>query len=60
MLVDSITIALVSYAISVSIAKAFAKKNGDELDVNQVHLCSLISFRFTFKNFMDIKFHGYS
>ena len=36
MLVDSLTIALVSYAISVSIAKAFAKKHGDELDVNQV------------------------
>ncbi|XP_066925900.1 prestin-like isoform X1 [Clytia hemisphaerica] len=35
MLVDSLTIALVSYAISVSISKAFAKKNGDIIDVNQ-------------------------
>ena len=35
-LVDSLTIALVSYAISVSVAKAFAKKHGDKIEVNQV------------------------
>ena len=36
-LVDALTIALVSYAISVSVAKAFAKKHGDKIEVNQVY-----------------------
>ena len=36
MVVDCLSIAIVSYAISVSVAKAFAKKNKYEIDANQV------------------------
>lgn len=35
LLISSITIALVSYAISVSVAKSFAKKHNDDLDTDQ-------------------------
>lgn len=36
MFVGCVTIAIVSYAISVSIAKAFAKKHKQKVDANQV------------------------
>ena len=35
-LVDGIVIAVVSFAINVSLAKAFAKKNNYTIDANQV------------------------
>lgn len=36
MIIDCVSIAVVSYAISVSVAKAFAKKNNYKVDANQV------------------------
>lgn len=35
-LLDSIVIGIVAYAINVSVAKAFAKKNNYKIDPNQV------------------------
>ena len=38
---DAISVAIVSFAVSISMAKLFAKKHSYQLDSDQVHFCML-------------------
>ncbi len=45
LIADAISIAIVSYAISVSMVKLFGQKHGYDTDANQVRLLETINFK---------------
>ena len=46
---DAVVIAIVAFAISVSMAKLFAKRNNYEIDANQVRLAFNLLYNNTFR-----------